>query len=65
MLTRNGYISFFNSYSQQNGPFSLTNETTAKRDALITYTNQAGTKHYILTFQKAGSGWKLAYPTID
>jgi hypothetical protein len=65
MLTRNEYITYFNSYFRQNGPFSLVKETTVKSDIMMSYVNQANTKQYALTFMKTGSTWKLAYPTVD
>jgi hypothetical protein len=65
LLSRNNYITFFNSYFRQYGPFSFAGEAAVKSDIVMRYVNQAGTEHYTLTFIKIGSFWKLEYPTVD
>jgi len=65
LLTRNQYITFFNSYFQHQGPFAYASTIASGSDILMRYENHAGTELYILRFTKMTSTWKLAYPSIS
>lgn len=65
LYTRNGYISFFHTYFQQEGPFKFDHETETGPTVVMTYIATNHDAGYSQYFIKQNSTWKLSYVSIS